>query len=608
MKKFVAMSTAILLVATTIVGAGCAKGQELRDDITYISIRLPYGGVGSAWAEEVAKEYEELNKNKSFEDGKTGVDVLVEQAASGATTLYTTDTYDMVVTNAVGVQDFIMKGLLLDVSDLYTKESAYDGLTINEKVENGAVNIVRGSNGTIYGVPYYQGYGGLSYNREVFNKHGLFFAKGDGGVEVKTNYGTARFVTKNQPVTEGEYPCTLSDGPDHEAGTEDDGLPSTLQELAILCSWMKSCRVQPITFTYEHKAYANNLVNGLWISLAGYDAMQTFYSYKGGPVKIVTGEQLNPDTGMAEIDWSNDSLLPGLKSSYVKKPDTTWTNVTMDTGYLVDEMAAKYYAMAFLEIGEKEGFYADMTYNTISHWDTQLAFIAGGYSTATATNPEIGMLAEETFWWNEAEANGRLAQYENLSAKKAEDLDVRFMPLPTALDEDDIADKEAQYALMGKEYDWSNTMMASAIYSSILVCKQAATGGQGHLNAVYDFLDYLTSKQALKTVNESIGMSLPYKNYYEKGEVACENKSKFSASLAKLEADSKIIYVGSDSELYRQVFNDSRRLSCYTYAYSTAGIYPIVELRSNNKSMQSIFNQLRQSPAQWESTVSGYLE
>ncbi len=600
MKKL-AVLLALMLSLTSITLLGCGGGRE-DSTVTYIDVSLPHGGFGTAWMEEAATQYEQLHKGTSFEEGKTGVKIRVSQQRSTYVPS-TSDGNDIVVTGvSQPAKDLYSKGFLMDLEELYNRPSKYDasGKSIAERINLTASYQDLCGDGHHYGVTTYQAYTGLSYNREVFNRHGLFFAADGEGVSVDTGFGVANFVTDDEEVTEGSYPCALSNGPDHTPETMDDGLPATLQELVMLCGQMIKCGVEPIIFSGQFKQYADNLVSGLWTSLAGFDAMQSYYTLQGGPVEVIDGKYTqDPDNEVSIEDFMADSLVSGLdKASTVKKVKTKWVDaITKENGYLIDDMAAKYYALAFAEICEKEGFFSSKTYSGASHSDAQVAFMTGGYSGQT----EIGMLCEETFWWNELEYNELTAQIEALAKKKYNEIDVRFMPLPTALDDAAVSAREAKYSELGKECDWSNTMYTSKL-GQIIVTSQTANDPV-HAEAVLDFVDYLTSSEVLLNTTKSLGMACSFDNYYESGTNPCKDKSIFSADLMDLASNSRIIYIAANNDFYRKS-STGRNLGSYSWAFNFDGDNVLItNIRDKNHTAAEMFHGLRLTPAAWRNQL-----
>ena len=599
MKKFLSCMLSVSLAMTLLAGAACNFDPRSKyGNKTIISVLVPQGGLGTEWMKAAAQRYETLNADKELEPGKKGVKIEVDQGTN-SWQLSTTDSHDVIVSHFNFINGYVQRGLVLDITELWNRPSAYDGVAIKDKVHLDATYNVNGGDGKYYALPYYESYSGVSYNRDVFNKHGLYFTDDTAnGTLVTTSYGNAYFVSDDEPVSDGNYPCVPSNGPDHKPGTADDGLPSTLHELLILCGYMKSLNIDPFIFTGQYPIYSNNLTCGLWLSLAGYDQFQTFYSYNGGPVEVVkTTLNATQDGGttLSLINYENKPLLPGLtNSSSVKKPETTWVEeINMTNGYYVDDMVAKYYAIAFMEICEKEGFFSNYSKSgSFSHTDAQLAFLAGGYG----NNKEVGMLCESAYWWNEADLENKLDDYEIISGKKAKDADVRFMPLPTALDAEAVEKREQYYEQIGKTCDWSNTL-SNSILSTIFIPTQAG-GDSNHVNALFDFMDFLTSKDELKNTTQSLGLVCPY-DYYNENDNLCENKSLFSKDLFNLRATSKFIDFGYDSTLFRSKFAN-RYLTTYTPIFMNEHTLEIIlQLRENKLDTDRIFNGLRQTIDAW---------
>jgi hypothetical protein len=179
--------------------------------------------------------------------------------------------------------------------------------------------------------------------------------------------------------------------------------------------------VEPITIAGKYIGYCNYLLAGIWASLAGYDQMKTVYEFDGTQVEVIESD------ADGNLIFTNENLFEGI--DYLKKPKTKMVAITEENGYLTHDMAAKYYAAAFLEAVEKEGFFSQDANNDVSHTDTELNFLLGGVD----GEKRKGMIVDGTYWWVESKMTNNFVDYELYTEKSIKDRDIRFMPLPTDL-------------------------------------------------------------------------------------------------------------------------------------------------------------------------------
>ena len=111
--------------------AGCGgSGQKYDETKSQLNVGVFYGGLGRVWMDSLAKDFEEYYKDTSFEDGKKGVQVIVDAKKKEfeiANLSVTMESYD----NALYATDFSdialwhQNGLLADISDI-VNEKVYD--------------------------------------------------------------------------------------------------------------------------------------------------------------------------------------------------------------------------------------------------------------------------------------------------------------------------------------------------------------------------------------------------------------------------------------------------------------------------------------------------
>ena len=407
-------------------GGGFTGNNGVVDNVdgankTKITMYVYQGGEGTDWAYSAAELFAEENANTHFTDGKTGVYVELTPGPTNTNLVGTiaSEGYNLYYTSVV-VSNFAANNLLLDITDVVT-DTSREGGSIESIVLDGVAESMK-SGDRWYALPAGEYYPGLHYNRNVFDKQLLYIAgddvelgEGDAQAsEYTSDYGSIKLVNSLQ--------TEKSAGTDGEIGTEDDGMPRSLEEMIVLMSYIRDeTDYAPVTVAGMYTNYANYLMEGLWIALAGYEQMRNYYNCNG-EIEIVTG-------------YYDEPILPGI--DYIKKPKVEKVTLTDKTGYLGNDMAAKYYAFAMMEILEREGFYSSpASYsNTVDHYGAQKYLIYDGLG--KYSNSKSVMLIEGSYWYNETVDGGVLEDYRKAGGDPTS-VDCRFMPLPTSYYQDDF--------------------------------------------------------------------------------------------------------------------------------------------------------------------------
>ena len=403
-------------------GGYVAKYNIDGKDKTKITVYNFDGGVGTDWLREAADRFAYDNLETKYAPDKKGIyiDITGEQGPDPIFASLPTQAFNILLSERRVYCDVLAaSGALLDITDIVQDETRVGGSLESKIFSQAKASLMY--NGRYYGVPHYEFYSGLSYDREMFDDVMAYFAAEDEEdvYEFESKYSET-------PVNMvGSLDAKKSLGPDGRTGTiggvdysNDDGLPCSLEELLILMDYLKNdCTpsISPVVLSGMYKEMSNYLLAGLWPSLAGYEQMTNYYNCTG-PVEIVTG-------------YTSEPLFYGI--NYIYKPQTQVVNLTEETGYKGSEMAAKYYATALLEIMQREGFYAAQTYAaTVRHYDAQKALIYGG-NVPQAVYDKCAMLIEGSYWYNESVEGGCFTAYEEVSDDR-EERDLRWMPLPTS--------------------------------------------------------------------------------------------------------------------------------------------------------------------------------
>ena len=381
------------VIAFGMFGAtGCSN--QTKDDInppvnaamSQLYVRNFNGGVGTEWLLAARKRFEEANKNVSFEDGKTGVQIMIEQTKEVPKNISQLRA-EMFFAENVNVYDFVSQGDMLEITDIVTEPLGLNGETesIEDKLSPEYKNFFKTANGKYYALPHYRSTYAITYDRDLFDEKDLFFGV-DGQINQKS--------TGN-----------LSNGPDGTHGTYDDGLPATYEDFYNLCSVMKRRGVNPLMWSGEHKFYTTLFCVALKTDFEGEEA-KTFYTFEGTSTKLV------------------DSISSTGEITY--QPST---NITKGDGYKIYSSAGSYYALDFLyNIIKNEYYDADALNEDTSHIDAQADFLLSNYESKMTP---IGMLIEGSWWPHESSATFQMmeSRYSNSSLKER---NLALMPYPKA--------------------------------------------------------------------------------------------------------------------------------------------------------------------------------
>ena len=403
MKKLLTCFMALIMLVCTVAFVGCGPTGD-DPNKTHLYVANYNGGSGEQWLVDVKERFETKYANEHFEPGKTGIiihddsdkdyagNVLPTKLASDKNHVYFTNGYNYYVQAATNS--------MRDITDLVTKTvNVDDNKTIVSKLDSKDVSALT-TNNKIYAIPHNEFYySGITYNAWLWREYNLYFSN-EGVVDEDE---PRDFVIGNNEK--------LSPGPDGILDTDDDGLPSSYEELYLLIDKMVP-NIIPFVWTGKSMHYSNILPGALMQSYLGENANILYdFNSKGNDVEIVT----DFDGGEPSID-----TYP----------------ITLDNGYDVKSTAALYYATEFCTKIFAEGingkyYPTGCTATTYSNTDAMRDFVQSGLS-GQANDKHIAMLIDGSFWYNEA-AEARIfttasSLYPSTYATKK---DFKYMPLPS---------------------------------------------------------------------------------------------------------------------------------------------------------------------------------
>lgn len=485
---------------------GNQTSSEEPVDATKLQLNISNfdGGYGSEWLTSVKRRYEELHKNDTFADGKVGVQIkinpikkniqnIADSVVDGSDHIYFTE--------YAYYYDLIGKDIFEDITDAVTGDlGAYNqndasGTTIESKLTDQQKAYYQ-VDGKYYGIPHYSGYGGLTYNKRLFDTNGYYFAATPKGTSLE-----GKFISASNP--------TKSNGPDGIAGTYDDGLPSTYEEFFLLCDNILLDAGIPVMLNgNNYKDYTNYLTKALMTDYEGLEQTMLNYTLNGTATSLAT---MNSD-GTVTID---------------AEP----TVITEENGYQLARQAGKAYAVSFTEqlLTAKDSAYMNDNFDStsFSHMNAQAKYLG-----SEADNSNIAMLIEGIWWQSEATQAFKNVAAESGSEFSKEGSDFAWMPLPKA-----TSDKVGEGVTL---YD--------QIYS-LCFLKKGVTGETK--DVALDFIKFCYTQDSLVEFTEITGT--PKAVTYTVSDSEMANMTSFCKSILNIrnQSTTKIVYPYANSTFYQ---------------------------------------------------------
>lgn len=468
MRNITKMGCVALGLLVGLSSVGCGKhddGIKLNKNQTQLYISLYAGGVGTEWFNNAVKGFEELYADTSFEDGKTGVQIVPEPnksntAGSALLSGLSGNNNDLFFTEAIYYYDLVSQGLVADITDEVTKPLSEFGeqTSIESKMDEALVDFYKTSDGKYYALPFYEGYYGIIYNVDLFESENLYFAE---------HYREAEYLEDMFIQAETEK---RSAGPDGQEGTSDDGLPATYEDFYRLCERMADLNIMPFIWAGMYP-YISSYVNyQMWADYEGKDQFYLNFSFDGTATDLVES---------VSEDGTVNLMQP--------------TKITNENGVLLQKQRGKYEVLKFMENivrpkDETDKFYHDFSFSpSMSNTDAQATFLA-----SIVDGQKIAMLMDGNWWEREADSAGAFASLVNHGYRK-EDLRFGFMPFPKATDEQ-VGDKRTVVSVNDS------------------VCFINARSSGARLRLAKLFLQYCHTDKMLSKFTVDTSMTKPY-NY-----------------------------------------------------------------------------------------------
>lgn len=408
------------LVGVSAVGCfgGGNAGQEIDENKIQLNVTYYNKGFGGEYVRELGGRFEDVYKDVQFGD-KTGVQVMYyptddDSKFRDAGLFKGATNFDVALSENTLIRTLIKGDALLDVTDVLTETSKYDGKKIVDKMsaqQQAAVS----KGGNMYAVPHYTSSYGIVYNMSLFNVNNWYFKD---GYTLPSNYNPDDAIgdyNKYQATNiNGMFISSSSDkktaGPDGAYETEDDGLPCTYDEFFWLCKKItQKTGCTPISWAGKYYSYYLQ------------DALKSFLADatgKEGYLNIFDPIGKTPQD-LIEIDENGD--IKSIAGTELTKEDCA--NIRKQKGL--------YDAVRFLNVLVNGSYHNEDAFSTShEHTTNQYEFIdsyaaGGGYT-------GVAMIIDGAWWEREAINSNAFSEVEDSWGNEysRENMNFGWMPLP----------------------------------------------------------------------------------------------------------------------------------------------------------------------------------
>ena len=521
------------------------------------------------WIQDAAERFTELKKNEVYESGKKGVNISISDNKLIPYENLSTDGNDIYLDEArADMYTYSASNELMQLDEIVKYIEDEQGLTIDADAKKRMLGY-ESTDGQrhYYGLPQYEWSNSLTYDVNYFEDSGLYFAKPDAtkSVTYEGKYGTVKFV---DPMD-----MQKSCGPDGAYGTTDDGLPSSLEELAQLCDYIKSKSGSPFIMPggAAGSVYSFHMVQAIWAALEGAETMKSVTAeFSDKAVEVVTG-------------FKSNEFFFGDKN--IPMPITEKVVLNDENGYKMYDMASRYYALAFMQLANDNDWFHSETKSDTSADKVQTTFIA------TNANERAAMYIDGTYWYHEAKLYNKgsaFTQWRRTSGGKARKLS--YMSLPTTLN-GSVAEGE------GKK----NTMLN--VGSSFMFANNRVSENAGKKKAVVDFLKFLYSKEELAAFTEFLGMNIPINYDYDEQKLG----DYYYTSFKQIKKEAEVVTTASSNPIhYKNLSNFLLGFGGVLNYYDYNGVVKMdgyLQAYRDGRTAKDIYEGSRLSEATWQTLL-----
>ena len=490
-------------------GQGGGAEKVIDPNKTQLLVQNYTAGFGDEWLYDLENRFEKAYANKSYEDGKMGVQVWHQGAMkqytpqdviAGAPDIYFMegDSYYALTKTEGALED--LTNIMVNPNPDDNGKTILSKLTAQQKAFYGKTDT--DGDAKYYAMPHYEGGWGLIYNKELFDAKNYYFADVPVGEQCR--------LIDNANETKGK-------GPDGKAGTSDDGLPRTYEEFFFLCDEIAARGDYPICWSGQYREhYLTALLNTLVAEYCGLEQMELNLTFEGDAEELVVFDE------QGQVVYEDGKIK------------TERVAVTTANGYDVARQAGKYYALEFLHrLITTDGYVNTKNANNSvhSHTAAQENFLKGG--TTLSSEKAYAMLVDGPWWEAEADSVFDLMGLQKADYAK-QNRDFAWMPLPKATEEK-----------VGSKNIYIDTLSA-------LTCVKAGLGPRKE--AALDFVRFSATDDSLVKFTQITG-ALKSFNYTLDADQQ-SSLSNFAKSVINHKANSDLFVMNSGNPFY--VANESQ--------------------------------------------------
>ncbi len=404
LKKVLGFALAFCMLFS--VTACTPKGDDAYSE-TVLRVGVWDGGLGHVWIEKVAAEFEKKYADVSFEEGKTGVKVLLAPSKDNAGkistaidmnqnaedvyfTCYYTGTEYVLQNRSLNITDAVTQKVYLDNGELADME--WDAATGKLKLKAGATEPTKS----------------IADKMTENNRDGYYTSTEKLGN--REGYAAGYYALPFENSLSGfiyDYDLFKSHGWLNYDGI--DGLPGTMTDFWDLLNRIKEAGIIPFTFSRATSEYWSGLSDAFLAQYEGHENAELDYK--------LSGTYTFPAGTYTQAECADDEYL-------TYNPDGTATGrITQDSGYLLARTPGKAKFVEFIRTLFSSDYYDPDIYTSLYDENYKLPaqrFILN----STLGQTPIAMLYEGEWWENE-----NRSQF-NYTTEGFGKHDYRFFPLP----------------------------------------------------------------------------------------------------------------------------------------------------------------------------------
>lgn len=450
---------------------------------TTLNVAVFNSGLGTVYFDEMAKDFAEYVKDKEYEPGKKGVQIVSykEKEKLKPGTLFTsmsTSENVLYFLNQGNYAQYAGGNYLADISDVINevyldedgniaKDTAKEATqSIKDTMLDGYAECFDYNNtGKYYAVPFWVSVPGIIYDAELFDKNGYYFLE------------NGQLGGKQADIDAGK--CAA--GPDGKKGTADDGLPATWNDFVTLMNEMVDGGVTPFTWDASHDYQRSGVFTQIWANYEGYNNFMLNYTFDG-----------------------TDSRLGAITEDNYKK--------------LAEQEGRKAAIKAFYDITRNDSYYTRKSAGGNDHLGAQQEYIKSG----DKGQKRIAMFMESSYWESESRSVFDTLYRKGLDNYEYGKHDYRYMPVPNFTGVDGIAAQT------------STDRVLAARGADNYICISSKSSNANHdvqVTVAKDFIKFIQQRDQLIKFTKNTGCFRSFK--YTPTEEETNGYTKYLQSISK---------------------------------------------------------------------------